>query len=309
MKKIMPFVFVLFIALSVSCKKDSQSPERIKSEEIARSILSGKDIPGSVMNKNSDMAVQDELKSAENQPAGDEQAAEQYNESLYKNFYVPFSESRGRLVEYRINLTYETGALAEARLELLNIIAAYGFLSSSTSSTTGRYASVNSEFYIKSEKLYIALKEMEKIGKLTAENISAIDHTEEMVLKKQKITREQARIARREKAAQSAATKVKTWSETEESLTQSEDELDAAEHECWKINDRIAWAYVKVFIRGPEAPEKVEVPLYKNALVALANFFLGLLYLCIYAVPLIPVVILIWVKRRKIAGLFRKEKD
>jgi hypothetical protein len=224
---------------------------------------------------------------------------------LVGHFLTPMEFAKERLLEYRVDLTYESGDLSKSRHELLGIVAKYGFIKQAGTSLEDQPPAVVSDLLIKSDKIYEALRDLDRVGRLVSENISVTDHTEEMALQERTVKREQLRIERKNAAAGQVAPAVKSWSEIDNSLTQSEDRLDAAEHGKWKIRDRVAWAWIHVSLKGPD---RINVPDYFNAVVGMVNFLLKLLWVVIYLLPLAAIAGLIIWKRRVIAALFRRKK-
>ena len=244
----------------------------------------------------------------EKKEAGEAMKADD-GKGLQGHFLAPMDLAKERLLEYRVDLTYETKNILASRHALLAIVAKYGFIKGSSAALDESRALVASDVYVKSEKLYEALGELDAIGTLLSENIAVTDHTENMVLQDRKVKREQVRMARRGAAAAQVGGAAKNWNDIENSLSQSEDGLDAAEHAKWQIRDKIAWACIHVNLNGPEQPGRIRVPKYVNALIGLVNFLLVLVYALIYILPFAAVAGAIVWKRRQIAGLFRRKKE
>ncbi len=224
---------------------------------------------------------------------------------LIGHFLEPMEFAKERLLEYRVDLTYESGNLQKSRKELLGIVAKYGFIKQAGASLEDQPPVVVSDVLIKSDKIYEALQELDKVGALVTENISVTDHTEDMALQERTVRREQLRVARKNTAAGQVAPAARSWSEIENSLAQSEDRLDTAEHGKWKIRDKVAWAWIHVNLKGPD---RIHVPNYFNAVVGMVNFLLRLLWVVIYLLPLVAIAGLIIWKRGAIAALFRRKK-
>ncbi len=224
---------------------------------------------------------------------------------LIGHFLAPMDFAKERLLEYRVDLTYESGDLLKSRKELLGIVAKYGFIKQAGASLEDQPPVVVSDVLIKSDRIYETLQELDRVGTLVSENISVTDHTEEMALQERTVKREQLRIVRKNAAAGQVAPAAKNWSEIDNSLTQSEDRLDAAEHGKWKIRDKVAWAWIHVNLKGPD---RISVPNYFNAIVGMVNFLLRLLWVVIYLLPLAAIAGLIIWKRKALAALFRRKK-
>lgn len=198
--------------------------------------------------------------------------------------FTPIATNNERLLEYNIQLSYECGDLLKTRKELLDFISKYGYLESS-SATNSVSPYMSAKVHVRSAKLYEALLELDKLGILLSEEISTIDHTEGMVWQKRKLTREKIRLGRRNNANSQIGAGAKNWEAIEESISGSEDELDLAEQETWKIKDRVAWATISVGFSLPTPPDKIQVPEYKNALVGIFNAFLQLTYYLLWWLP------------------------
>lgn len=194
-----------------------------------------------------------------------------------------------RLLEYNIQLSYQCEDLVKTRKELLNFISKYGYLENS-SAFNGRLPSMSVRMHVRSAKLYEALQELDRLGLLLSEEISTVDHTEGMVWQKRKTTREKIRLARRNNANNQIGAGAKNWEAIEESVSSSEDELDLAEQETWKIKDRVQWATISVSYGIPTPADAVQVPEYKNALVGILNVFLQLTYYLLWWLPFLLIV-------------------
>ncbi|MEQ9362961.1 MAG: DUF4349 domain-containing protein, partial [Leptospirales bacterium] len=207
-----------------------------------------------------------------------------------------------RLLEYKIQVTYRTDDYRLARQSLLEIAGKHGHLTNSYASTDPTW-SMNTSMRIRVAEMYGVLKELDRLGELESEQIQSTDHTENMVLAERQYRRERLRLVRRSAAARQTPAANKTWAQREQLIEQSEDRQDQAEHEQWKINDRVNFAQIDVHLLGPELPVQVEVPPYQNAFLILVNWFLELLYAMILAAPLWLLLLLVWIKRGAIKAL------
>ncbi|HOT45146.1 MAG TPA: DUF4349 domain-containing protein [Spirochaetota bacterium] len=289
-------ILVCALALfpSLSCKK-AESPR----EPEAPAALEEK---SAVREQAADIADETAGKREREAAAGEKDGG---RGGLIGHFLAPMEFAKERLLEYRVDLTYESGDLPASRRDLLGIVAKYGFVKQAGTSLEDQPPTVVSDLLIKSDKIYEALQDLDRVGRLVSENISVTDHTEEMALQERTVKREQLRIARKNAAAGQVAPAVKSWSEIDNSLTQSEDRLDTAEHGKWKIRDKVAWAWVHVNLKGPD---RITVPDYLNAVVGMVNFLLRLLWVVIYLLPLAAIAGLIIWKRKAIAAFFRRKK-
>ena len=212
-------------------------------------------------------------------------------------------EGRERLLEYSVDLGYRCSDFARARLELISIIAKYGFIRSGRTNILDE-STMTLHMSIHSRDLYGFLQEVDRIGKLISENIHVSDHTEEMVLSARRARREDLRMARKAAYMKSLSTS-RNWQVIESSLEQSENAFDGAEHNKWQISDRVEWAKVTVRL---EPLGNVQVPPYKRALYGALNTLLYLGYLLLYLLPWLVLGGLFWWKRERILGIFRRKK-
>ncbi len=202
---------------------------------------------------------------------------------------------RDRLLEYTVNLQYRTGDLSQSRSELYKIIARYGFLNQSSTGESDRLTH-NSQFRVRATDLLEVIDQLKAVGELESESITTTDHTENMAWQERRARREAVRSERRKTGPVTAA----SWDERENLISQSEDTLDQAAHEKWKIQDRVAWANFSVTLQGPQAPAKIEVPRFENALVGMLNWLMALLYGLIYIAPVVAIAGgLAWLIRRR----------
>ncbi|HNR89417.1 MAG TPA: DUF4349 domain-containing protein [Spirochaetota bacterium] len=241
--------------------------------------------------------------------SSDESAANKRDDAdrgLQSFMIAPMDLAKERLLEYRITLTYECKDLNRARQELLGIIAKYGYIRSSSATTETRNPSLDADLSVKEALLYDALRDFERLGILLNESITATDHTEGMVRQERTMKREQLRTARKNQSMGQVAPANYNWAEREASLERSENALDAAEHARWQIRDRVAWAQVHINLRGPVAPDYIDVPPYRNAFVGLANLLLRLVYVTIYLLPFIAIIAAIVWKRQSIRSIFKR---
>ncbi|MES0491598.1 MAG: DUF4349 domain-containing protein [Leptospirales bacterium] len=188
-----------------------------------------------------------------------------------------------RLLEYQVQLTFEVDNFVKARHDLFRMANEYGYISESTASEEST-SYMQTVLYVRSSQLNEFLLKVENLGRLTYEEINAIDHTENNEWQKRRIQRENIRSFRRKKALQGTPAR-KNWQERENALAHSEDNLDKAEQEKWKIKDKITWARVQVTLYPPQEGPAVKLPLYKETLIAMANFFLALSNVLLYLAP------------------------
>lgn len=213
--------------------------------------------------------------------------------------------AQDRLLEYRVAVSYRTGELLAGRDRLFSIASRRGFLRQSHASAESSHMQL--EMAVRSTELYDTLKELDALGVLISESIQVTDHTENSYAQSLKAKREEIRTARRG-AAVAGDAGVRNWTEREAQLAASEDQADAAALEKWRIQDRVRYATISVNLQGPDLPEPVVVPVYRNAFTGLLNAFLSLVYYLIYWAPVLFVAALLIRYRRQIKNLFSPGK-
>ncbi|TGL65131.1 DUF4349 domain-containing protein [Leptospira jelokensis] len=238
-----------------------------------------------------------------------EEAAEpilQSKENSIGPVFLPIQNNQDRLLEFQIDLGYQTLDLVKTRKDLLSFITKYGFIETS-SAVNSDSPYMNVKIRIKSEKLYEALLELDTYGTLLSENITTIDHTEGMVWERIKTTREKIRVKRRLSANNQITSNSKNWEAIEESISTSEDGLDQSELQIWKINDRVKWATVNVSFSVPTPSDKIIVPEYRNALVGITNLFLEFTYFLVWLIPIFLLIGLLYVPSKKLILWIRQK--
>lgn len=288
MKKIyILMVFILF-AFLLQCGKESNSESTAPVEAEMRSL----DMPMEKKVSTSGSRLEDTIE----QPSVENQLGE---------VFVPILNSTERLLEYQIQLSYQTQDLIKTRKDILGFISKYGYIENSSAvNTDSPY--MNLRIHIKSEKLYEALMELDTYGVLLNEDISTVDHTEGMVWQKIKSNREKIRLVRRSNANNQTLANSKNWQVIEEAVTESENNLDSSEHEIWKIKDRVKWATLNVNFSTPIPADKVQIPTYKNAFVGILNLFLELTYYLIWMIPFVVIAVVLYFPLKKIYVYFKK---
>ncbi|MBL8995442.1 MAG: DUF4349 domain-containing protein [Spirochaetia bacterium] len=203
---------------------------------------------------------------------------------LGKVFFSADPGSSQRLLEFSGELFYRSKDIQSARKFLLDWSAKYGFLAESHA-YGGETPSLSSTIHLRSERLYEALSELDRLGILDSERFSTVDHTESMMLQTLRKKREEKRLSRRQAASSGLGASEKNWQAIESALAASEDQSDQAEFEKWKILDRVKWAKIRVDVSLPVPAEKIELPNYKKAFVRAANALLKLSYGLLIALP------------------------
>ncbi|AOP33557.1 hypothetical protein A0128_06670 [Leptospira tipperaryensis] len=282
MKQSILFLLALCLVVLVACGKKKDSNAEGATGEAEKTAMRTAEVSTQL---GSPMPPSDDSKkvASEKEESGFKDSFDKADNQLGKVF-APVPISTERLLEYNIQLSYECNDLVKTRKELLDYIAKYGYLESS-SAVNSRTPYMSVRMHVRSAKLYEALLELDKLGVLISEDISTTDHTEGMVWQKRKTTREKIRLSRRNNANQQIGAGSKNWEVIEESIERSEDELDLAEQETWKIKDRVSWATIAVSFGTPTPPDAIQVPEYKNALVGILNAFLQLSYYLLWWTP------------------------
>ncbi|MGJ4788980.1 DUF4349 domain-containing protein [Leptospira koniambonensis] len=266
-------VSFLFVCKAENSQKQSKDLSDLRSRSAAAPMPSADEQP---------------MQEAEKKLAGKAGEREEAAEDQIKTFATPKIGNLkiGRLLEYKVDLNFETKDFISARKFLLELSGKYGFVQSESLQNWGgdTEPSMTAVIHVKSSDLYQVLMELEKIGTLTSENIQVEDHTENYTLEQIHAKREKIRIARRTDLG--ARSTPKNAAEIEELIGQSEDSADSAEFEKWKIMDRVNWAKISIHMYGPKKPKVVEVPSFGDAFIDLASFGLKLILSLIYIIPL-----------------------
>lgn len=288
MKKIYILMIFILFAFLLQCGKESNNESAPKVEAEMRSM----DMPMEKKVAASSSRTEDAIEppSVENQLG---------------QVFVPIQNSTERLLEYQVQLSYQTQDLIKTRKDILGFSTKYGYIESSSAvNTDSPYISLR--IHIRSEKLYEALMELDTYGVLLNEDISTVDHTEGMVWQKIKSNREKIRLARRSNANNQTSANSKNWQAIEEAVTDSENNLDSSEHEIWKIKDRVKWATLNINFSTPIPADKVQIPTYKNAFVGILNLFLELTYYLIWMLPFLLLAGILYFPLKKIYFYFKK---
>ncbi|TGM55416.1 DUF4349 domain-containing protein [Leptospira biflexa] len=291
-KKINQFLFLVLTIFLLSCGKESQE----ESVSVAHDEMK---ISGASREK----------KMAPSAPAMEDRVEEvtQSKDNALGPVFFPNQNNQERLLEFQIELSYQTLDLIKTRKDLLLFITKYGFIESS-SALNSDSPTMNVRFRIRAEKLSEALLELDTYGTLLSETITTIDHTEGMVWEKIKTTREKIRVKRRTFANNQTTSNSKNWEAIEESISTSEDGLDQSEFQIWKINDRVKWATLNLSYSLPAPSDKVIVPEYRNALVGITNLLLEFTYLLVWMIPIFVFAGLLYVPSKKLVQWFRQKK-
>lgn len=280
-------IFILFV-ITLNCGKESNGESTAPVEAEMRSL-----------------DVASEKKVAPSAPRAEESVEQPSVENQLGQVFVPIPTSSERLLEYQVQLSYQTQNLIKTRKDILGFITKYGYIESSSAvNADSPYMSLR--VHIHSEKIYEALIELDTYGVLLSEDISTVDHTEGMVWQKIKSNREKIRLARRSNANNQTSANSKNWQAIEEAVTDSENNLDNSEHEIWKIKDKVKWATLNVNFSTPIPPDKIQVPTYKNAFIGILNVFLELTYYLIWMIPLFFLAGILYFPVKKIGRYFKK---
>jgi len=289
---------ILLIFFVLSCGKNSD-----QTIETSAEFKSSKDSPQSPS-----MSAERGMEEVASSPAGelDQITRDRKSENFLGKVFAPVGDNSGRLLEYNIQLSYQCTDLVKTRKELLDFISKFGYLESS-SAVNSSSPFMTARIHITSAKLYEALQELDKLGNLLSEDIGTTDHTEGMAWQKRKTTREKLRQQRRNTSNSQITAGARNWQQVEEAISESEDQLDLAEHETWKINDRVKWATVSVSFTTPIPADAIQIPAYRNAFVGLLNLFLELSYYLIWILPLLILGGISFYFFRRILVNFRKK--
>jgi hypothetical protein len=195
--------------------------------------------------------------------------------------------TKSRMLEYNIHLRYKIESIPDTRKKILEVVKKNSYIkSSSTSINSEKIGSLQLEIQTPVEKMYDTLLDLDKLGALIEENIYTIDHTESNEWQKIQIIREELRSSRRSKATASGKAENWTWKDREELLEKSEDNLDQAKFETWKIKDKVNWAKLNITFAKNDNSIGIEFPSYKDYFINSINFLLSLTAYLIYLIPI-----------------------
>ncbi len=229
--------------------------------------------------------------------------------SIDRHFLAEMEKAEGRYLEYHVHLTYRTEDFTASRHGLLNVVQKYGFMEKATTRKDSERPILTSIFRVKNEELYSAIRECDTLGVLVSEKITVTDHTPDMVYQQIKREREERRVLKKERALKDVKQGEKSWREVQESLENSENELDRQRFEKWKIEDRVTWSTLKVTLKGPVLPSKpveLKIPSFRNALAEALQIVLYILYILVALLPLLILAGLAWYFRSYIKTIFKR---
>ncbi|PJE03187.1 MAG: hypothetical protein CK427_05660 [Leptospira sp.] len=290
------FTCFLILAILYNCNKSEESTQaELSKDSIAMS---------------SGSSISDDFESEEIDAKVEAPREKKENSSSKESYSVKFSgidPKFERLLEYQVNLEFESQNFSKTRDDLYKMAGSFGFLQQSNDSFLS-YKNLNASVWVKTEKLYEFLEASNTLGKLRSESISANDLTYENYVQNVTLNRELIRGQRRSKAL-SGSSDAKNYTDRERLLSESEEKEDTAKKEKWLINDRVSWAKVQISIIDPYQEKSIQVPDFSEVFYDLASFFLYLMYLGLYALPLAFIGIFIYIKRSFFLKLFSKDKN
>ncbi|MCB1141473.1 MAG: DUF4349 domain-containing protein [Leptospiraceae bacterium] len=293
-----PPLLVLFCLIQLSsCKKSQEA-----SSEIDMKMDSEKMSNAPQMSKKVELSEKDIAEEEMNFKGQTEDIDESSGQDIGTPLDPITDLSKTRLLEYTVTLNFRCKNIPESRKKLIQIIKKSSFIKSSNTSSGEKYSSMNSEIHIPVDRLYETLLEMDKLGKLESESIHSNDHTEENEWQKIKLSREQLRSNRRSKAVSSGKAENWTWKDREELLERSEEGMDQAQFESWKIKDRVSWAKIHVVLNGEGAPATIEFPNYRTVFFSSINFLLDMTAYLVWLLPLSVLGFFIYFVFKKIRG-------
>jgi hypothetical protein len=200
----------------------------------------------------------------------------------------PISDmAKERLLEYTIQLSFRTNNLLTSRDKLVEITNKTSILKASNVQVNEYGEHMTAEIFTPVDNLYDTILAFNVLGDLTGENVQTVDWTEQNEQQKIRIQREDERSRRRNKAGSAGSAANWTWKDREELLERSEDSLDEAKLEAWKIKDKVRWAKININMIGKETPLRIKFPNFRNAFVSSINFILEGSYLLFASLPLL----------------------
>ena len=241
--------------------------------------------------------------------SGRRSAPEREKRNDDEGYQVRFSkveEKYERLIEYRVNLSFESKDFKKSRANLYKMASEYGFIKTSSDNFKERQT-ISASLWVESNRLYDFLQIAGQLGVLQSENINSDDLTFKMYSQQVTLRRENIRIIRRSRALTGSSSS-KNFTDRERVLAESEDKEDAALKEKWQVEDRVKWAKVSIYIADPRPELGITVPNYVEVLYDLGNIFLLILYGLLYISPFVGLALLAWFKRNRITGFFRQGK-
>ncbi len=269
---------LLLFSFLFSCKDKSAPQEEATAQGFAKSE---KKMEREIADAQEDM---DEAPSEPNQSQAESPKRSSSND-IGKPLNPISDASTRRLLEYRITLTFKVDNIHDSREKLIKIVKIDSILKSANTNINGDTEYVSAEVYTPIEKMYETMLALGKVGILTAETVQTEDWTEHSEEQKIKTERELSRSSRRSKAASSGKAENWTWKDREELLERSEDNLDAAKMETWKIQDKVKWAKLNIVLQGQEAGYRIHVPRFRNAFISSINFVLEIAYSIVWVFP------------------------
>jgi hypothetical protein len=275
--KLTQFLFIALFLFS-SCNKSSESKQENIAQESTQDLRRTAPASAKKISSTNDME-------------GDE-AIEEESQSLLELPSLgkpsnPISDlSKERLLEYKIHLSFRTKNLLVSRDKLIEITEKTSILKSTNISVSEFNESMNAEIFTPVDKLYETLLLFNALGDLTNEAIQTVDWTEHNERQKIKMRREEDRSSRRSKATSAGSAANWTWKDREELLERSEDNMDEAKMEAWKVKDNVRWAKISIGLSGRETPMRIKFPNFRNAFVSSINFLLEAIYSLVWFIPI-----------------------
>ena len=299
--KFLGLVFIVLLSGSVACSKDFESSQpQVESNEASQSRMLA------------------DLESEESPApgAGSPKLSNENRTTLKKEgkkdveFNVAFPRfpvSDERLLEYHVNLVFETLNFRESRNLAYALAAEFGFLQSSIDNFE-QPRSLTASLYVRSEKLYEFLQKVNELGKLQSENIRTEDLTYDRFSTSVTLSREAVRGRRRGNAL-AGSPNAQNYVQRERLLAESEDKEDEATRENWRIRDKVSWAKINISIHDPKIEPGVDVPPFHNIGYDMLNMLLALIYYALYIIPFFAVVLGIYLGVQKLYVRFFKKKS
>ncbi|MDA3901082.1 MAG: DUF4349 domain-containing protein [Spirochaetes bacterium] len=286
MRQIMLLMLLIIIS---GCAKNSESPTEQFTENKVTDAKMDKSVSPSMDTEEFNSELSKNSRSSSTDEDGLDPAG-------YNNYY----SVEGRMLEYSIELFFESTNLRSSRQKLYDSIAKFGFLQNSDTSLYPNQPSLQINARIKSENFYELLTELRSIGILKKETISVNDLTPDNIYTRIIKNRQETRIKRRSSALLNPSLLPKDHSVRERILQESEDKMDQAEYDLWKLQDRVMWANLSVMVTGPDTGKSVVIPRFSDAFTTLLNGLLEIFYNMITMAPFLVILLLIIIKRKKI---------
>lgn len=231
---------LLLILLTLSCSENRQPVQTAFSEAEKPAPQSLKEESRSNFALSADVDLTDNLAGMSSTVVAKRKGIHAPQNSLSSLFYSESDFARERYLAYTISLSFVSHDFDHSRTVLMRVLEQHGFpVNSSLSIQNNRYYQ-RSTIKVKTDSLYIALKELKEMGILISENITVKDYTNSVRTSPMVNNRDTAETQRR----------------------------DVSSINNISIRDQVEWSTISLDIRGTEEvyPEQKKSSLAANVL-------------------------------------------